>query len=43
MDIFRAIIKSGEISKRVFKLTYPIIKKLPSNYNVWFVRRKCVT
>ncbi|CAD8054377.1 unnamed protein product [Paramecium sonneborni] len=42
MDYFRAIIKSGEISDRVFDLTCIIIEKLPSNYNAYFIRRKCL-
>lgn len=42
MDYFRAIIKSGEISERVWDLTFDVINCLPSNYNVWYVRRKCL-
>ncbi|CAD8132174.1 unnamed protein product [Paramecium pentaurelia] len=42
MDYFRAIVKSGEISERVFDLTSIIIQKLPSNYNAYFIRRKCL-
>ncbi|CAD8136219.1 unnamed protein product [Paramecium octaurelia] len=42
MDYFRAIVKSGEISERVFDLTGIIIQKLPSNYNAYFIRRKCL-
>jgi protein farnesyltransferase/geranylgeranyltransferase type-1 subunit alpha len=42
MDVFRAIVLSGEVSERVYNLTYPVISSLPSNYNVWFVRRKCI-
>jgi len=42
MNYFRAVVKSGEVSKRVFNLTTVVIEQLPSNYNVWYVRRKCV-
>lgn len=42
MDYFRAIVKSGEISDRVFRLTTIVIENLPSNYNAYFVRRKCL-
>ena len=42
MNYFRAIILSNEISDRVYRLTFNIINYLPSNYNVWYIRRKCI-
>lgn len=42
MDIFRAIVKSEEVSERVFNLTTVVIGLLPSNYNGFYVRRRCL-
>lgn len=42
MDIFRAVVQSGEVSERVFELTDIVIDYLPSNYNAWYVRRRCL-
>lgn len=42
MNYFRAIINSKEVSERVWALTFEVIDNLPSNYNVWYVRRKCI-
>ena len=43
MNIFRFILNSNEISQRVFDLTTEIIKISPSNYEVWVIRRKCLS
>ncbi|EFA82811.1 protein prenyltransferase alpha subunit [Heterostelium album PN500] len=40
MNYFRAIIKSGEKSKRVIDLIDAIIEDNPSNYTVWYYRRE---
>ena len=42
MNYFRAVVKSGETSDRVFRMTKKVIDHLPSNYNVWCVRRECI-
>ena len=42
MNYFRAIILSNEISDRVYRIIFNIINYLPSNYNVWYIRRKCI-
>ncbi|CAD8142875.1 unnamed protein product [Paramecium octaurelia] len=42
IDYFRTIKKSGEMSERAFNLTRFIILKLSSNYNAYFIRRKCL-
>ena len=42
-DIFRFIFISKEISLRVFDLTTEILKISPWTYDVWVVRRKCLS
>ena len=43
MDIFRYIINTNEISLRVFNLTTELIKISPWTYEVWVIRRKCLS
>ena len=43
MNIFRYILFSKEISLRVFDLTTEIIKLSPWTYEVWVVRRQCLS
>lgn len=43
MNIFRYILFSKEISSRVFDLTTEIIKLSPWTYEVWVVRRQCLS
>jgi protein farnesyltransferase/geranylgeranyltransferase type-1 subunit alpha len=35
MDIFRAVLKSGELSDRVLELTEDILNENAANYTVW--------
>ena len=42
MDKFRGILKTGEISERVYNLTTKVISKFPTNYVAWVVRRQCL-
>ena len=42
-DIFRFILISKEISLRVFNLTTEIIKISPWTYDLWIIRRKCLS
>lgn len=42
MNYFRAILKSNEVSDRVFDLTQIVISYLSSNYNAFLIRRKCL-
>ncbi len=42
MCIFRGVIQSGEISKRVYDLTTEIIQSNPAIYEAWVIRRKCL-
>jgi len=42
MGYFRAIVLSEEISDRVYRLTTNVINELPSNYNAYYIRRKCI-
>ena len=42
MDKFRGILKTGEISERVYNLTTKVISKYPTNYVAWVVRRQCL-
>ena len=43
MNIFRYILNSEEISLRVFNLTTEILKISPWTYEVWVIRRKCLS
>lgn len=43
MDILRYVLNSKEISIRVFDLTTEIIKFSPWTYEVWVIRRKCLS
>ena len=36
MDLFRAFVKSGEISERFLELTSYILEINPSNFTIWF-------
>ncbi|CAL8468623.1 g8163 [Coccomyxa elongata] len=42
MDVFQAVLKSGELSERVLSLTDDVIAVNASNYNAWEVRWRCV-
>jgi len=42
MDYFRAIIKSGEISMRVYEITGLVVKELANNYTAWYIRQECI-
>jgi len=42
MDIFRAVIRSGEKSARVLELTKEILEHNAANYTVWQLRRECL-
>jgi len=42
MDIFRAVIRSGEKSARVLELTREILDHNAANYTVWQLRRECL-
>lgn len=42
MDIFRAVIRSGEKSRRVIELTKEILDQNAANYTVWQWRRECL-
>ena len=39
MQIFRALLKTQEVSERALHLTAKVISLLPSNYNAWYLRR----
>ena len=43
MNIFRYILNTKEISLRVFNLTTEIINISPWTYEIWVVRRKCLS
>jgi protein farnesyltransferase/geranylgeranyltransferase type-1 subunit alpha len=35
MDLFRAVLRSGELSERVLELTENILDENAANYTVW--------
>jgi hypothetical protein len=35
MDLFRAVLRSGELSERVLELTEAILDENAANYTVW--------
>jgi len=43
MDVFRAILRSGEKSERVVRLTECLLNMNAANYTVWQYRRDCLT
>ena len=42
MGYFRAVLKSEEVSKRAFDLTYDVLMENQGNYTAWYWRRKCI-
>ena len=42
MDIFRAVLRKGEFSRRVLDLTESILDQNAANYTVWQYRRDCL-
>ena len=42
MDLFRAVLKSGERSKRALLLTAEVVEMNPANYTAWQYRRRCL-
>lgn len=42
MGYFRAVVKSNEISERVFELTGFVVEYICGNYSAWFLRRICL-
>mmetsp|Transcript_957 Transcript_957/g.1058 ORF Transcript_957/g.1058 Transcript_957/m.1058 type:complete len:306 (+) Transcript_957:129-1046(+) len=42
MDLFRAVLRSGELSERVLELTEEILDQNAANYTVWQYRRECL-
>lgn len=42
MGYFRAVLASGEVSQRVYKLTEEVIMKSSGNYTAWHTRRKMI-
>lgn len=37
MDLFRAVLRSGEKTPRVLQLTEDLLEMNPANYTIWFV------
>jgi protein farnesyltransferase/geranylgeranyltransferase type-1 subunit alpha len=42
MDLFRAVMKSGELSERALQLTEELLDENPGGYTVWQYRRECL-
>lgn len=42
MDLFRAILKKGELSDRALSLTEDLLAENASNYTIWQYRRECL-
>ena len=42
MDLFRAVLKATEYSKRALSLTSQVIDLNPANYTAWQYRRRCL-
>jgi len=42
MDLFRAVLASGELSSRALKLTAEVVEANPANYTGWAYRRRCL-
>lgn len=42
MDLFRAVLNSGELSERVLELTEDLLAENAANYTVWQYRRECL-
>jgi len=42
MDIFRAVVASGELSSRVLLLSEAVIECNSANYSAWHLRRQCL-
>ena len=42
LGIFLGVLKTKEISLRVYNLTSKVIEEFPSNYVAWLIRRKCL-
>ena len=42
MGYFRAILVSGEVSKRAYNLTAEVLSHNPGDYHAWLHRRQCI-